>query len=112
MVAHYDLVVLDDHVFDGHLKVGKFFERGPNVLDRTRRSLRHSPRHVRSAIHKPWCEILFADAQILPVHEFFKVVADEFLHLSGCVMPVLVYFASEAPAAAFMLGPLPQADAA
>jgi hypothetical protein len=75
MVAHHDFVVLGDHVFDGHMKVGNLFQRGPNVLDRTRRSLGHSRRHVRPAIDKRGCEIHFAGAQILPVHEFFKVVA-------------------------------------
>src|SRR6266478_7933416 len=81
MIAHHHLVVFGDHVFDGHLEVGYFFERGAEVLDRPRRSRWQSWGDIRSVIHKSRREIHLTDTQVLPVHEFLKMIADEFLHL-------------------------------
>src|SRR5229473_1601563 len=84
MIAHHHLVVFGDHIFDSHSQIWNFFERGTDVLDRPRRSRWQSRGDIRSVIHKSRREIHLTDTQVLPVHEFLKMIADEFLHLRMC----------------------------
>src|SRR6202165_5703681 len=76
MVANYNFVVLGDEVFDGYLQVGNFLEGGADVLDSPRRSRRKSRGDVGAVIHKAGREIHVTDAQVFPVYEFLKMIAD------------------------------------
>jgi hypothetical protein len=111
VIADHHFVVLDNHVFYRHTQVRNFLERGAPVLGRPFWSRSQSGRDIRPVFDKAWREIRLTDAQVLPVHEFLKVIADEFF-ISVWVIPVLGFLNSDVPAAEFILPLALYADAA
>ena len=70
-----------EHRFFNKLLGREPFERGADVLYSACRSRRQSRRNIGSVIKKVGREIRLTDAQVFPVHELLKMIADEFLHL-------------------------------
>src|SRR5258708_7755329 len=60
---------------------------------------------------KPRREIPPAYMQVLPVHQFLKMIADVSF-ITACDIPVLGFLISDCPAAVAIRSPLLQADAA
>lgn len=111
MVAHHDSVTLCDHIFNHHSQVWNLLERCADVLNRARRSRRHSRRDVGSVIYEFGCEIHFADSQILPVLELLEMIAPNSF-ISACVMSVFGFLSSPECTDALILDLRFQADAA
>jgi hypothetical protein len=80
MIPNHHFVVLGNQVFDPDSQVGNLLQGFPDVLDRACGPWRQSRWYVRSVIDEIRREIHLSDSQVIPVHEFFEMIPDEFLH--------------------------------